>query len=46
MNTACPIQSWGLGRKPERDDLCHLDCARLKVTGELVDKKHLDWPLQ
>lgn len=41
MNTVCLTQLWGLGPKPEQDDLCHPDCARLKVTGQLVDKMQL-----
>lgn len=41
MNTVCLTQLWGLGPKPEQGDLCHPDCAWLKVTGELVDKMQL-----
>lgn len=45
VGTACLIQVWGLGPKPEHDDLCHPDCVWLKVTGELVGKKQLKQPL-
>lgn len=31
MNTVCLTQLWGLGPKPEQGDLCHPDCARLKL---------------
>lgn len=41
MNTVCLTHLWGLGPKPEQGDLCHPDCARLKVTGQLVDKMQL-----
>lgn len=38
MNIVCLTKLWGLGPKPEQGDLCPPDCARLKVTGQLVDK--------